>query len=154
MPNGQYPRTAGFGTDAFARDLFEAIMPIVESEYRVKPGTENRAVAGLSMGGQQALDIGFGNLDRFDWIGAFSPAFLSGETFEENHGEALATANDNVRLVWTAIGEDDGLLSRYNNLPPLLDRYGVKYTSTITSGAHEWDVWRKYLRDFASLLFR
>ena len=62
---------------AFEADLLEAIIPYVEEHYYVLKERENRAIAGLSMGGGQALGIGLNNLDRFAWVGAFSSAVFS-----------------------------------------------------------------------------
>ena len=153
MPNGQYPRTAAFGAAAFERDLLDAIMPLTESNYRVRTDAAGRAIAGLSMGGRQALEIGMRNQDKFAWMGIFSPA-LTDSTYQTSLDPYFDTANDRLKLFWCAIGKDDGLVSRYQPFIALLDRKGVKYTSTITPGAHTWSVWRKYLRDFAPMLFR
>ena len=55
--------------DAFRRELFEDALPLVESLYRVEKDAAHRAIAGLSMGGAQALNIGLGNPRRFAWVG-------------------------------------------------------------------------------------
>ena len=60
--------------EAFESDLIDDVIPFIESHYAVKPGPENRAIAGLSMGGGQALNIGLAHLDRFAWVGGFSSA--------------------------------------------------------------------------------
>jgi enterochelin esterase-like enzyme len=49
-------------------------VPGVESKYRVMPGRDHRAIAGLSMGGGQSLRIGFAHLDKFSSVAAFSAA--------------------------------------------------------------------------------
>ncbi|MFC1552453.1 alpha/beta hydrolase-fold protein [Candidatus Latescibacterota bacterium] len=153
MPNGQYPRTSGFGAAAFDRDLKEAVIPLVEASYRVRTDASGRAIVGLSMGGRQALEIGLKNQDIFAWMGIFSPALID-PAYQTEFIPYLDTANDKFRLFWCAIGEDDGLLSRYHPFTDLLDKRGVRYTSTISSGAHTWSVWRIYLRDISTLLFR
>ena len=71
MPAGHTPPPAGGGpaaTDAFARDFLTDVVPYVEKNYRTLPGRENRAIAGLSMGGQQTLNIGLSNLDKFSHL--------------------------------------------------------------------------------------
>ncbi|MFC1538977.1 alpha/beta hydrolase [Candidatus Latescibacterota bacterium] len=153
MPNGQYPRTSGFGSAAFDRDLNEAIIPLVEASYRARKDTSARAIAGLSMGGRQALEIGLKNQDRYAWMGIFSAALVD-SGYQTELAPYLDTANDKLRLFWCAIGEDDGLLTRYRPFTDLLDERGVRYTSIISPGAHTWSVWRIYLRDLAALLFR
>ena len=63
----------GWGKN-FESDLLQDIIPFIESHYSVYTDREHRAVAGLSMGGGQALDFGLGNLDVFAWVGGFSSA--------------------------------------------------------------------------------
>jgi enterochelin esterase-like enzyme len=153
MPNGQYPRTQGFGADAYDRDLSEAIIPTVESSYRVRTDASGRAIAGLSMGGRQALELGLKNQDTFAWMGIFSPALVD-TGYQAELAPYLDTVNDKLRLFWCAIGVDDRLVTRYHPFIELLDTKDVRYTSAITPGAHTWSVWRIYLRDFTPLLFR
>lgn len=74
------PRTAG-ARDEFTDDFVTDIMPYVESHYRVLKGRQNRALAGLSMGGGQTLNIGMAHLDQFGYIGVFSSGVLA-----EDHG--------------------------------------------------------------------
>ncbi|MFC1511850.1 hypothetical protein ACFL5H_01480 [Candidatus Latescibacterota bacterium] len=73
---------------------------------------------------------------------------------QDTHSLYFDTANDHIRLLWMAIGEDDRLITRYRTLATLLDQRGALYTSTIISVADEWDVWRKYLMEFAQLIFQ
>ncbi|WP_457289223.1 alpha/beta hydrolase [Pedobacter sp. UYP24] len=58
----------------FEHDLLDDLIPFVEQKYSALTSRENRAIAGLSMGGGQALNFGLGNLDKFAWIGGFSSA--------------------------------------------------------------------------------
>ena len=157
MPNGQYRRAGtsapGFNAAGYEQDLFSIIIPTVEREYRVKTDPASRAIAGLSMGGRQALEIGMRNLDRYAWMGIFSPA-LTDTTYQSALAPYFDTANERLRLLWLAIGEDDGLLTRYEPFISYLDERGVRYTSTVSPGAHTWSVWRIYLRDLALLMFR
>ena len=151
MPNGQY-RGEGVPADAFEQELLTTIIPTVEREYRAKTDARNRAIAGLSMGAGQTLDIGVKHLDTFNWMGVFSNGVTA--AYDSTHGQYVDTANDNLGALWLGIGENDFLIERFGTLTELLDGKGVKYQSTIYPGAHEWDVWRKCIRDFAPLLFR
>ena len=63
---------AARGDDEFIKDFEEDIMPYVEHHYRVRADRQDRAIAGLSMGGRQALEIGMGHLDQFAYLGVFS----------------------------------------------------------------------------------
>ncbi len=60
--------------ETFEKDLLNDLSPHIEKHYPVYTNREHRAIAGLSMGGGQALNFGLGNLDKFAWIGAFSVA--------------------------------------------------------------------------------
>jgi enterochelin esterase-like enzyme len=55
----------------FAQRLFKDVIPAIEARYSVYTNRENRALAGLSMGGGQSLNIGLGHLDTFAWVGGF-----------------------------------------------------------------------------------
>jgi len=72
--------------DDFARDFITDVMPYVETHYRVRADRAHRAIAGLSMGGQQTLNIAFLHLDQFAYIGVFS----SGATLGGGRGAAAA----------------------------------------------------------------
>lgn len=140
-------------TDAFQRELFEDALPIVESLYRVEKGAGQRAIAGLSMGGGQSLTVGLGHLDRFAWIGAFSASVPAGEAAQKLLADVAAT-NGALRLLWIAVGEGDFLRQRNEEFIATLGEKGVKHTWLLTEGDHSWPVWRRYLADFAPLLFR
>lgn len=136
----------------FERDVIEEIIPLVETSYATASGAENRAIAGLSMGGGQSLYIGLKNLDIFSWIGAFSSA-----VDDKLHGplvENPARVNDGCNLLWIACGKDDFLLERNNEFTTDLKAKGIDHEYHVTEGSHTWWVWRNYLRDFAPRLFR
>ena len=77
-----------------------------------------RALAGLSMGGFQTLDIGISRMDLFGWIGVFSGGIR--DTYEQSHGPFLDSANEKLKLFWIGIGKTDFLLERNENLLKLL----------------------------------
>ncbi|MFC1511817.1 esterase [Candidatus Latescibacterota bacterium] len=152
MPDGQY-RGDGVPADGFEQDLLNVIIPTIEREYRVKADAQNRAMAGLSMGGGQTLDIGVTHPEMFTWIGIFSSGNI-GENIVATHGLFLDQANNNLNLFWLGVGDRDRRLTPYKEFVALLDQKGTEYSFMVYPGAHEWDVWRKCLRDFAQLLFR
>lgn len=138
--------------EAFRSELFEDALPLAERDYRLAEGRENRAICGLSMGGNQSLSVGLGNLDRFAWVGAFSGA---------GHLEALKPAldapketNEKLRLLWIACGRDDGSIKRHEAFIAALEKGGIRHEWHLTDGDHSWPVWRGYLAEFAPLLFR
>ncbi|MBM6388200.1 MAG: esterase family protein, partial [Paenibacillus sp.] len=55
--------------ERFESDLIHDLIPYIESNYSASTTRDNRAIAGLSMGGGQSLNIGLGNLNHFAWVG-------------------------------------------------------------------------------------
>ena len=109
----------------FARDLLEDVVPFVEANYRVVADREHRAIAGLSMGGGQALRIGLNNLDRFSHVAGFSSAVGDpSDTFVGLVANAEAS-NEQLRLLWLACGTDDRLFARSKQLSEFLAANGV-----------------------------
>jgi enterochelin esterase family protein len=148
---------------AFARDLIDEIMPLVQRTYRASSQADQRAVAGFSMGGGQALAIGLSRLDLFHAIGAFSGSIsvaggeLTAAAIDAQYGAIFddGVANDALRLVWLACGKDETRLVTSNKLlADVLTRHSVKNMNTVVPGAHTWHVWRRNLRDMAPLLFQ
>lgn len=135
------------------RDLMEAALPMVEKLYRVKSGRENRAIAGLSMGGLHSLTIGLNELDTFSWIGAFSAAIPKDGAVDTALAKADET-NQQLNLLWISIGEKDFLLEENKEFVANLEEAGIEHTWRLTEGNHSWPIWRGYLADFAPLLFK
>jgi enterochelin esterase family protein len=140
-------------TDALCRELVQDIVPLVESSYKVNAKPEARAFAGLSMGGHHALTVALNHHDQFAWIGAFSSAPPPVKTVAAGLDNAEATNRD-LRLFWIACGKKDFLFQRNNEFTALLKDKGVRFQYEETEGDHSWPVWRRYLTDFAPLLFR
>ncbi|MFN7920190.1 MAG: alpha/beta hydrolase-fold protein [Bryobacteraceae bacterium] len=139
----------------FEEYLMKDVMPLAESKYRIEKGREHRAIAGLSMGGGQALAIGLTHLDLFSAVGAFSAAV------PQNHEERLnavlkdsAGTNKKLKTLWIGCGREDSLFERSEKLSASLQSHDVKHVFRATAGAHTYTVWRQYLGEFAPLLFR
>ncbi len=163
MPNGHpvpwSSRRRGLrsgNTEAFRDDLLESAIPLIESLYRVRSDRSQRAIAGLSMGGGQALHCGTGNLDRFAWVGAFSAA--APDPSEDPAAAAFLAdserANRELKLLWIGIGREDFLLERNQSFKAALDSVGIKHDYLLTEGGHSWPVWRGYLAKLVPMLFR
>jgi enterochelin esterase-like enzyme len=135
---------------AFEDDLLKDIIPYVESHYPVKADAAHRAIAGLSMGGGQALRIGLKNTDRFGWIGGFSSAIF-GKQGSLVPGE---TASKQLRLLWVSCGDKDKLIKGSEAFHAALDEGKVPHIWHVDVGGHTWPVWRNDLYLFAQLLFR
>lgn len=140
----------------FDKIVTNELIPFIDRNYRTIPDREHRALAGLSMGGAQAMRIGLNHLDQFAWLGAFSPAIAITDVNKDYDG-ALAdrgNVNQRLRLLWIGIGSDDFLLAPVKQSHEVLVKAGIKHVWVETSGAHVWTVWRKYLADFAPRLFQ
>jgi enterochelin esterase family protein len=131
------------------------LVPFIDTHFRTIPDREHRALAGLSMGGAQALRIGFNHLNQFAYLGAFSPAIAITDTAKDYDGilSHPDKVNQQIRLLWIGIGSDDFLLAPVKQSHETLEKAGIKHVWVESSGAHVWTVWRKYLADFAPRLF-
>jgi len=155
IPPGTASPAPGGNTAAFSRDLLEDVIPFVESHYRAHTDREHRAIAGLSMGGGESLSIGLNHLELFSYVGGFS-AGIRIPDFQQSYGKFLAdpkTANQKLRLLWIGCGSDDGLFAASEKLSKMLDDAGIKHVFHESDGAHTWTNWRRYLNEFAPLLF-
>ena len=143
----------GARMDAFKRELIEEALPLVESIYRVNTDAPHRAIAGLSMGGSQSLNIGLGNLDRFNWVGAFSAGGLAPEAMEKFLAHPEVT-HAKLRLLWIGCGKDDRGRQRNEEFVAALKEKQVPHEWHLTDGDHSWPVWRNHLTEFLPLLFQ
>jgi len=140
----------------FDKIVSSDLISFIDANFRTVADREHRAIAGLSMGGAQALRIGLHHLDQFAYIGAFSPAIDITDTAKD-YDRALANPgalNQQLRLLWLGIGTDDFLFMPVKESHATLEKAGIRHVWVESSGAHVWTVWRKYLADFAPRLFR
>jgi enterochelin esterase family protein len=140
--------------DKFRDSLLNEVIPEVEKAYRVIKDRKSRAIAGLSMGGAQSLYIGLNAVDRFAWIGAYSSGGIPADEFSKSFPSLDAKANAQLRLLWIACGKEDRLLDGNRKFLDWLKSKDVRHTWVETPGAHTWMVWRRYLAEFAPLLFQ
>ena len=137
--------------DLYEKALLTEVKPAIESKYRVSTKREDRAIAGLSMGGHESLFIGLAHPELFAWIGTFS-AGLNAQAVSELPPTNAQKAN--LRLLWMACGVDDGLLKPNQTVIAALKAEGLPVTAIETPGHHQWPVWRDNLIHFAPLLFQ
>jgi len=150
------PAWEQFHKDSFAKfhdALFDEIMPMVEKSYRVSTDRTARAIAGLSMGGEQSLRFGLAAPERFAWIGAFSSGGLNVD-FDKSFPTANEKLNGRLHLLWIGCGKDDGLFDSNRKFEQWLTSKQVVHTWVETPGRHSFLVWRRYLAEFAPLLFQ
>lgn len=169
MPHG-HTGPFGFGrplSGEFEEEFVADIMPLVEKRYRLLPGRANRAIAGLSMGGAQTLNVGIPHLDKFAYLGVYSSGIFGitggpggnrppGPTFEERHLAKLDDAGlkEGLKLLWFATGKDDFLVGTSRATVEMFKAHKFNVVYRETDGAHTWDKWREYLIEFAPQLFR
>jgi len=152
------------GMNAFGEVVIQDLVPFVDRTFRTLADREHRAMAGLSMGGNQACQIALGNLGTFAWLGMFSGTGigLSTQPFDPKtaFGGAFADAgsfNRRVHLVWIGLGtaEPNPFPGSIKAFKESLDKGGIRYVSFESPGtAHEWLTWRRSLNDFAPRLFK
>jgi enterochelin esterase family protein len=137
----------------FSEALLDEVIPQVEKTYRVSADRQSRAIAGLSMGGAESLVVGLNHLDRFAWIGAFSSGGVN-TNYVAQFPALNAKANDQLRLLWIGCGHDDHLIESNKQFCDWLKAQNIHYTWVESPGAHSFRVWRRYLAEFAPLLFQ
>jgi enterochelin esterase family protein len=137
----------------FSDALLSEIIPQVEAGYRVYASREDRAIAGLSMGGGESLLIGLNHQDLFAWVGGFSSAVVYA-SFDGLFPKLDSSKAGPLRLLWVACGTEDDLIANDRKFVAWLRTKGIQPTAIETPGIHNWPVWRDNLIHFAPLLFR
>ncbi len=137
----------------FERDLIDDLIPYIEKNYPALKNRENRAIAGLSMGGGQSLNFGLGNLNEFAWVGGFSsaPNTKTPEVLIPNPEEA----KKKLKLLWISCGDKDGLLSFSKRTHDYLVENNIEHVyRVIPGGVHDFKVWKEGLYNLSQLLFK
>jgi enterochelin esterase-like enzyme len=141
--------------DGFVKDLIGDVIPFVQATYRVNTGREDRAIAGLSMGGGQALSIGLQHPELFSRVAGFSAGLLQG-TLSETFRDALANSkkiNSEFKIIWFSCGTDDRLFAANQEFSNLLKKNNITHTFRTMDGDHTWQVWRRSLYEVSPLIF-
>jgi enterochelin esterase-like enzyme len=151
--------------DEFGEDFVNDLKPYVEKHYRVRADRAHRAIAGLSMGGMQTLNIAFGHLDDYGYVGVFSSGIFGiaggrgnsqpNRQWEEQHKAVLDNPElkKGLKLLWIGCGKEDFLVQTSNASVDMLKRHRFEVVSRESAGGHTWINWRNYLHEFAPLLF-
>ena len=138
--------------ERFSDVLLAEVIPQVERDFPVKGDRDDRALAGLSMGGAESLYVGLNHLDHFAWIAPMSAAIFDDPvaTFPRLDQKQAAS----IKLLWIACGKEDDLVKNNRQFKSWLASRNIKFESIETEGAHTWQVWRRNLSKLAPLLFK
>ena len=139
--------------ERFQQALLEEVIPQVEKSYNVSHDRNQRAIAGLSMGGNESLVTGLNHLDHFAWIGSFSAGGIN-TNFSVAFPNLNSAANDKLRLLWIGCGKSDQLDGVNKQFCSWLDSQGVHHEWVELPGVHSFLVWRRDLCQFVPLLFQ
>ncbi len=148
---GRTPELSEQNYELYQKALITEVIPRIEANYHVSKKREDRAIAGLSMGGHESLFTGLTHPELFAWIGTFS-AGLNAKAISELPQTNAQKAN--LRLLWMACGVDDALLKPNQAVIAALKAEGLPVTAIETPGHHQWPVWQDNLIHFAPLLFQ
>lgn len=161
MPNGRAQPDDRPGPNAMAtapafgkfdKDLLGDLIPFIHSKYSVKTDRENRALAGLSMGGGQSLNFGLGNLDTFAWVGGFSSAPNTRPPAELVPDPEKAAKQ--LKLLYVSCGNKDGLIRISQGVHAYLKEKNVPHIWHVDEHAHDFQHWKKALYQFSQLIFK
>ena len=161
MPNGRAQKDDRAGPNAmatapafakFEHDLLDDVIPAIQSRYSVKADREDRALAGLSMGGGQSLNFGLAHLDTFAWVGGFSSA--PNTKPPEQLVPDPAAATQQLKLLWLSCGNKDGLISISQGVHAYLKERQVPHVWRVDGNAHDPTHWKNNLWLFAQRIFK
>jgi hypothetical protein len=136
----------------FENDLLKDIIPYIESHYSVYTDRDHRALAGLSMGGGQTLNIGLAHTDLFPYVGGFSSAPNTKQPAQLIPD--VPTAKQNLKLMWLACGNKDGLIRISQGVHGYLKEQGIPHVWHVDSNAHDNTEWANNLYLFAQRIFK
>jgi enterochelin esterase-like enzyme len=157
-PMAAYQKLAG----KFESHLVKDLVPFIEKNYNVLTGKDNRAIAGLSMGGMHTQTITNDNPGMFGYIGVFSMGIMNfgpqnqdaAKLDAEREAKIEALKNSGYKLYWIGVGKDDFVYQGVIKLRSTLDKHNFKYVYRESTGGHTWANWRIYLSEFAPQLFK
>lgn len=165
MPNGRaladdrvpardkiYSPENAVGFAKFERDLLDCLIPAIQAKYSASTNREQRAIAGLSMGGGQSLNFGLTHLDTFAWVGGFSSAPNTRPAAELVPDPAAA--RQQLKLLYLSCGNKDGLISVSQGVHVYLKQYDVPHIWNVDDHTHDRETWASNLYYFAQRIFR
>ena len=151
---------------AFENDVTQGLVPYIDSNLRTLSDRDHRAMAGLSMGGMQTFQIALNHLELFSYIGGFSGALRPWVRGDQKldpktaYNGVLADPTafaKRVHLLWLGVGtaEPDRMRTGLQSLHASLSEANIQHVFYESPGTdHEWQTWRRDLKDFAPRLFQ
>ena len=157
MAGGRGASGPGRGTPqvyqgSYPQSLVQEVIPYVEKNFRVIKNKDGRAIAGLSMGGGHTTLATNNNPGLFGWIGVFS---AGGQDTDEYVNTLKKVNAGGVKLYWIGAGTEDMALEGSKTLYAAAQKAGLHTTEFHTTpGPHTWVVWRPFLAQFSTEIFR
>ena len=139
------------GFAKFERDLLNCLIPAVQAKYSACTNREQRALAGLSMGGGQSLNFGLKHLDMFAWVGGFSPAPNTKPPAELVPDPAAA--RERLKLLYLSCGNRDGLIRVSQGVHAHLKQQNLPHIWNVDDHGHDRETWGSNLYHFVQRLF-
>ena len=142
---GQPGGLSAFKIEPFQTFLLDELMPYVDANFRTVPDRNHRAMAGLSMGGFETHTITLNKPDVFNYYGLMSGGIYTPEEIKDK---------SKVKLIFLSSGSKENP-DRVTKAAADLKAAGFNAVSYVSEGtAHEFQTWRRSLREFAPLLFK
>ncbi len=157
QPSADFARRMAELQQRFTKELLNDVIPQVEKRFRVREGAENRALAGLSMGGGQTMNVVTSHPDKFGYVGVWSAGVRTPDEFEKRNAaffDGAEKVNKNIKLLSLRVGDKDFAVEGTKNLDELLTKHSIIHELKMSGGGHTWINWRHYLNEFASRLFQ
>jgi enterochelin esterase-like enzyme len=145
------PRPPQVYEGSYPHSLVAEIIPFIEKTYRVLPGKDNRAIAGLSMGGGHTVQATNNNPSTFGWIAVWS---AGGQDTPEFAASLTKIKQAGVKHYWIGVGTTDFALKGSETLKQVAEKVGLPMSYHTAPGAHYWFIWRQFLSEYAPILFR
>jgi enterochelin esterase family protein len=138
------------------RELFEDILPFVDAHYRLRKDANDRALAGLSMGGFQTVYGGFVHPDSFSALGVFSAGILGEPQPLELALQSPEKISTNISNLYVTSGSKDPVTGpKTKELVDRLDQLKIPHVfEEYPDQIHSMEVWRPSLNKFIAKLFR
>jgi enterochelin esterase-like enzyme len=127
--------------DPYAADIYDDLIPHIESNYNTLMDRSHRAVSGGSLGGIAAYRLTFQYPEAFASAGMFGCGVINGENEQVADWLAAATDENRPRVFINAGEQDPLMLEQAEVMTTILDQAGVTYEFIVGEGGHTYDYW-------------